>query len=149
MIRLGETNTLGSLEKGYQRSITQGKFVIIDRQDMARPVAYHIPVITRLGPGEESSVQQEEDVPMDSPPLASRNRSRVPPQGHRCLPSRDAARGGADWRVLLCLDINQILTRQNLLRPLPAGEPGRHRLRHQAFLVSRSLPGHFLGRGVP
>ncbi len=42
---------------------------------------------------------------------------------HRCLPGLNAARGAADWRVLLCLYINQILTRQNLLRPLPQACP--------------------------
>ncbi len=60
---------------------------------------------------------------------------------HRCLPSRDAARGVTDWRVLLYLGKNQILTRQNLLRPLPAGVPVRHQLRHQAFLVIHSFWG--------
>jgi hypothetical protein len=54
MIRLGRTSTVGSLEKGYQRSITQGQFVVIDPQDLARPVAYHIQVINRSGVGEES-----------------------------------------------------------------------------------------------
>jgi hypothetical protein len=65
---------------------------------------------------------------------------------HCCLPIREAARGGADWRVLLCLDINQILTRQNPLRPLPVGEPGRRRLPHQA---DHSLLENCLGREVP
>ncbi len=86
MIRLRRTNTVGSLEKGYQRSITQGQFVIMDPQDLARPVAYHIPVITRSGAGEESSAPQEEDVPMDSPRPASRTQSRVPPPGRGAAP---------------------------------------------------------------
>jgi hypothetical protein len=68
---------------------------------------------------------------------------------HHCLPNQNAARGGADWHALLYVEINQIPTRQNLLRPLPAGVPGRHRIRHQAFLVDRSLPGNCIGRGVP
>ncbi len=57
MIRLGRTNTVGTLEKGYQRSVTRGRFIILDPQDLARPVAYHVPVITRSWAGEESSVQ--------------------------------------------------------------------------------------------
>jgi hypothetical protein len=97
MIRLVRTNTVGILEKGYQRSITQGQFVIMDHQDLARPVAYHIPVIKRSGAGEESSAPQEEDVPMDSPPPASRTRSRVPPPGRGTAPlppqSRRSTRG--------------------------------------------------------
>ncbi len=52
MIRLGRTSTVGSLEKGYQRSVTQGQFLIMDPQDLARPVAYHIPVTTTSGAGE-------------------------------------------------------------------------------------------------
>jgi hypothetical protein len=97
MIRLGRTNTVGCVEKGFQRSITQGQFVIMDPKDLARPVVYHIPVITRSGAGEESSAPQEEDVPMDSPPPASRTRSRVPPPGRGAAPlpqqSRRSTRG--------------------------------------------------------
>ncbi len=68
---------------------------------------------------------------------------------HRSLPSRDAARGDADWRVLPYLGNNRILTRQNLLRPLPAGVPVRPHLRHQGFLVIHSLLGNCLGWEVP
>ena len=67
---------------------------------------------------------------------------------HQYLPIQDAAPGGADWRVLLYLDLKQILTRQNLLLPSPAGVPEQHRLQRQAFLVDRSLPGNCLGRGA-
>ena len=67
---------------------------------------------------------------------------------HQYLPIQDAAPGGADWRVLLYPDLKQILTRQNLLLPSPAGVPEQHRLQHQAFLVDRSLPGNCLGRGA-
>jgi hypothetical protein len=67
-------------------TITQGQFVIMDPQDMDRPVAYHIPDITRSGAGEESSAPQEKDVPMDSPPPASRTWNRVPPPGRGAAP---------------------------------------------------------------
>jgi hypothetical protein len=97
MIRLRKTNTVGSLEKVYQRSITQGQFVIMDPQDLARPLAYHMPVINRSGAGEETSVPQEEDVPMDSPPPASRTRSQVSPSSRGAAPlppqSRRSTRG--------------------------------------------------------
>ncbi len=64
------------------------------------------------------------------------------------LPNPDAAPGAADWRELLYPDLNQILTRQNLLDPLPAGVAELHRLQHQAFLVGNSQRGKCLGRGA-
>ncbi len=75
MIRLGRTSTVGSLENGYQRSVTQGQFVTMYPQDFAKPMAYHRQVINRLGAGNESSVPKEEDVPKESAPPASRTGS--------------------------------------------------------------------------
>ncbi len=138
MTLLERNSIVGSLEKGYQRSIIREKFLFKDPQDLARLLAYHIPVITRFGAGEGSSV------PQDLLGYLLQGEAL-----HHCLPNQDVARGKADWSALLSVDINQILINQNLLRLLPAGMPGRHRLRHHAFQVDRSLPRNLLKSGVP
>ncbi len=57
---------------------------------------------------------------------------------HHYLPNQDAVPDDADWRVLLYLDLKQILTRQNLPHLLPAGVPSStaFETRHSWWIVS-------------